>query len=86
MVDISSKLSTSSKRQEVIDWLKAHNYPALQVAPAQSAWKHPRVRGRPKTTCSFLAFWKASWLGKQVGMFSGKVLSFNRSNDLTSVT
>jgi hypothetical protein len=52
MVHTSSKPSGSSKRQEVIDWLKAHNYPALPVAPVQSAGKHPKVRERPKTTCS----------------------------------
>jgi hypothetical protein len=43
MVHISIKPSASSERQEVINWLKAHNYPALPVAPAQSAWKHPKV-------------------------------------------
>jgi hypothetical protein len=35
--------SASSERQEVIDWLAAHNYPALPVAPAQSAWKYHKV-------------------------------------------
>ena len=32
-----------AERQEVIDWLKAHGYPALPVAPAQSAWDYPKV-------------------------------------------
>ncbi len=43
MVQTPIKQSASSERQDVIDWLKAHNYPALPVAPAQSAWKYPKV-------------------------------------------
>lgn len=43
MVKTPIKQSASSERQKVIDWLKAHNYPALPVAPAQSAWKYPKV-------------------------------------------
>jgi hypothetical protein len=34
---------SSSERQEVIDWLVAHNYPALPVAPAQSAYRYHKV-------------------------------------------
>jgi hypothetical protein len=34
---------SSSERQEVIDWLVAHNYPALPVAPAQSPWQYHKV-------------------------------------------
>src|ERR671933_1659320 len=33
----------SSERQEVIDWLISHNYPALPVAPAQSASQYHKV-------------------------------------------
>jgi hypothetical protein len=37
-----------SQRQEVIDWLIAHNYPALPVAPAQDAFKyHKEVQANP---------------------------------------
>jgi hypothetical protein len=43
MVHAPIDQSASSERQEVIDWLQTHNYPALPVAPAQSAWKHPKV-------------------------------------------
>src|ERR687886_516867 len=42
----------SSERQEVIDWLISHNYPALPVAPAQSAWKYHKVApGNPELLC-----------------------------------
>ena len=34
---------SSSERQEAIDWLVAHNYPVLPVAPAQSVWKYHKV-------------------------------------------
>src|SRR4028119_2112456 len=43
MVQAPIKPSASSERQEVIDWLIAHNYPALPVAPAQSAWKYYKL-------------------------------------------
>jgi hypothetical protein len=43
MVNIPLGLNASSERQEVIDWLIAHNYPALPVAPAQSRWKYHKV-------------------------------------------
>src|SRR4028118_408631 len=49
MVNTPIKPSASSERQEVIDWLIAHNYPALPVAPAQSAWKHPKtIKAHPE--------------------------------------
>jgi phage/plasmid-associated DNA primase len=31
------------QRQEVIEWLQSHNYPALPVAPAQDAFKHHKI-------------------------------------------
>ncbi len=43
MVQTPIKPSAPKERQEVIDWLIAHNYPALPVAPAQDAKKHPKV-------------------------------------------
>ena len=35
--------NASPERQEVINWLISHNYPALPVAPAQSVWKYHKV-------------------------------------------
>jgi len=35
--------SYSSERQQVIDWLRSHNYPALSVAPAQDPYRYPKV-------------------------------------------
>jgi hypothetical protein len=43
MVNISIQFNASPECQEVIDWLIAHNYPALPVAPAQSPWKYHKV-------------------------------------------
>jgi hypothetical protein len=49
MVHTSIDQNASSERQEVIDWLISHNYPALPVAPAQSARKYYKVApGYPK--------------------------------------
>ncbi|HEY9600604.1 MAG TPA: hypothetical protein V6C85_03275, partial [Allocoleopsis sp.] len=49
MVHTSIDQNASSERQEVIDWLLSHNYPALPVAPAQSARKYYKVApGYPK--------------------------------------
>ena len=49
MVQTPFDRSTSSERQEVIDWLLAHNYPVLPVAPAQSPWKYHKVSpGQPE--------------------------------------
>jgi hypothetical protein len=49
MVHVPIKSSAFSERQEVIEWLIAHNYPALPVAPAQPAWKHYKlVPGNPE--------------------------------------
>ena len=39
------------------------------------------AEGRPKTTCSFLAFWKA---GKQVRKLSGNVQTFKPSKVITN--
>ena len=39
----ASPQSYSSERQQVIDWLVSHNYPALPVAPAQSALLYHKV-------------------------------------------
>ena len=33
----------TNQRQEVINWLVAHNYPVLPVAPAQDVFKHHKV-------------------------------------------
>ena len=43
MVNTPIKPSASSERQEVIDWLIAHNYPALPVAPTQDGRKYHKV-------------------------------------------
>ena len=43
MVHTPINRDTSSERQEVIDWLISHNYPALPVAPAQSAWEYHKI-------------------------------------------
>ena len=43
MVHAPIDQSASSERQEVIDWLQTHNYPALPVAPAQDPWKYHKV-------------------------------------------
>ena len=43
MVQTPMQPSANLERQEVIDWLIAHNYPALPVAPAQEAWKHYKL-------------------------------------------
>jgi len=43
MVQTPIKPSAPRERQEVIDWLIAHNYPVLPVAPAQDAKKHPKI-------------------------------------------
>ena len=43
MVNTPIDQNASSERQEVIDWLISHNYPALPVAPAQSARKYYKV-------------------------------------------
>ncbi|NEQ20161.1 MAG: DUF3987 domain-containing protein [Microcoleus sp. SIO2G3] len=43
MVHTPIKPSAPQERQEVIDWLIAHNYPVLPVAPAQDAKKHPKI-------------------------------------------
>jgi hypothetical protein len=44
---VQSPTELNFERQEVIDWLIAHNYPALPVAPAQPAEKYPLLN---KTT------------------------------------
>ena len=43
MVHTPINRDTSSERQEVINWLIYHNYPALPVAPAQSAWEYHKI-------------------------------------------
>lgn len=43
MVQTPINQNASSERQNVIDWLTSHNYPALPVAPAQSAWTYYKV-------------------------------------------
>ena len=43
MVHTPINRDTSSERQVVIDWLISHKYPALPVAPAQSAWKYHKI-------------------------------------------
>jgi hypothetical protein len=43
MVHTPIEPNTPSERQEVINWLIAHNYPALPVAPAQPARKYYKV-------------------------------------------
>lgn len=49
MVQTPIKPSSPKERQETIDWLIAHNYPALPVAPVQDARKHPKiVRNHPE--------------------------------------
>ena len=60
MVQTPIDQSASSERQEVIDWLLAHNYPVLPVAPAQSPWKYHKVSpGQPEqgvwTNCPLTA-------------------------------
>lgn len=37
-----TKISTN-QRQEVIEWLQSHNYPALPIAPAQETRQHHKV-------------------------------------------
>src|SRR5207237_8692097 len=54
MVHTPIKPSTTSDRQEVIDWLMAHNYPALPVAPAQEARKYYKlVKANPEEGYKF---------------------------------
>jgi hypothetical protein len=49
MVQTPIERNTSEERQEVIDWLLAHHYPVLPVAPAQSLWKYHKVaQGQPE--------------------------------------
>ena len=43
MVHTPIEPNTPSERQEVINWLIAHNYPALPVAPTQPARKYYKV-------------------------------------------
>jgi hypothetical protein len=39
----SDPKQTLEERQQTIKWLQVHNYPALPVAPAQSAYEHHKI-------------------------------------------
>ena len=69
-----------SQRQEVIDWLIAHNYPALPVAPSQDPRKyHKVVKTDPEK-----GWWKHCPLERDtlqpIPLFTGKNPSYLDSN------